>query len=219
MKRALVIGASGGIGAALAAELETRDYAVTGLSRSVDGLDVTDAASVERHLGALEGAFDAIFVAVGTLADGGAPEKSLSAIEPAQMARVHMVNAIGPALVLAHVERLLPREGRSTVGVLSARVGSIGDNRMGGWYSYRASKAAVNQVIHGAAIEIGRKRKEAVIAALHPGTVETAFTAGYPGHSKVSPEEAARNLCDVMAGLERTQSGGFFDYAGKEIPW
>ncbi|PWG17559.1 SDR family NAD(P)-dependent oxidoreductase [Salibaculum griseiflavum] len=219
MKRALVIGASGGIGAALAAELETRDYAVTGLSRSVDGLDVTDAASVERHLGALEGPFDAIFVAVGTLADGGAPEKSLSAIEPAQMARVHMVNAIGPALVLAHVERLLPREGRSTVGVLSARVGSIGDNRMGGWYSYRASKAAVNQVIHGAAIEIGRKRKEAVIAALHPGTVETAFTAGYPGHSKVSPEEAARNLCDVMAGLERTQSGGFFDYAGKEIPW
>ena len=219
MKRALVIGASGGIGAALAAELETRDYAVTGLSRSVDGLDVTDAASVERHLGALEGPFDAIFVAVGTLADGGAPEKSLSAIEPAQMARVYMVNAIGPALVLAHVERLLPREGRSTVGVLSARVGSIGDNRMGGWYSYRASKAAVNQVIHGAAIEIGRKRKEAVIAALHPGTVETAFTAGYPGHSKVSPEEAARNLCDVMAGLERTQSGGFFDYAGKEIPW
>jgi NAD(P)-dependent dehydrogenase (short-subunit alcohol dehydrogenase family) len=219
MKRALVIGASGGIGAALAAELETRDYAVTGLSRSGDGLDVTDAASVERHLGALEGPFGAIFIAVGTLADGGAPEKSLSAIEPAQMAGVHMVNAIGPALVLAHVERLLPREGRSTVGVLSARVGSIGDNRMGGWYSYRASKAAVNQVIHGAAIEIGRKRKEAVIAALHPGTVETAFTAGYPGHSKVSPEEAARNLCDVMAGLERTQSGGFFDYAGKEIPW
>ena len=219
MKRALVIGASGGIGAALAAELETRGYAVTGLSRSGDGLDVADAASVERHLGALEGPFDAIFIAVGTLADGGAPEKSLSAIEPAQMARVYMVNAIGPALVLAQVERLLPREGRSMVGVLSARVGSIGDNRMGGWYSYRASKAAVNQVIHGAAIEIGRKRKEAVIAALHPGTVETRFTADYPGHRKVSPQEAARNLCDVMEALEPAQSGGFFDYAGKEIPW
>ncbi|NBD29821.1 MAG: SDR family NAD(P)-dependent oxidoreductase [Alphaproteobacteria bacterium] len=219
MKQALVIGASGGIGAALAAELETRGYAVTGLSRSGDGLEVTDAASVERHLGALDGPFEVIFVAIGTLAANGAPEKSLAAIEAGQMADVLAVNTIGPALVLAHVERLLPRAGRSAVGVLSARVGSIGDNRMGGWYSYRASKAAVNQVIHGAAIEIGRKRKEAVIAALHPGTVETAFTAGYTGHRKVSAQEAARNLCDVMVGLEPSQSGGFYDYAGKEIPW
>ncbi|MDR9427973.1 MAG: SDR family NAD(P)-dependent oxidoreductase [Salibaculum sp.] len=219
MKQALVIGASGGIGAALAAELKTRGYAVTGLSRSRDGLDVTDAASVARHLGALEGPFEAIFVATGTLAAGARPEKSLSAIAPEQMARVVAVNAIGPALVLAQVERLLPREEGSMVGVLSARVGSIGDNRMGGWYSYRASKAAANQMIHGAAIEIGRKRKAAVVAALHPGTVETAFTAGYPGHDKVTPEEAARRLCDVMAGLEPAQTGRFYDYAGREIPW
>jgi len=219
MKNALVIGASGGIGAALAAELEKRGYGVTGLSRSGDGLDVTDADSVALHLGTLEGPFEAIFVATGTLAAGGTPEKSLAAIEAGQMADVLAVNTIGPALVLAHVERLLPREGRATVGVLSARVGSIGDNRMGGWYSYRASKAAVNQVIHGAAIEIGRKRKQAVVAALHPGTVETAFTAGYPGHDKVTPADAARRLCDVMAGLDPAQSGGFFDYAGKEIPW
>ena len=219
MENALVIGASGGIGAALAAELETRGYRVTGLSRSADGLDVTDAESVERHLGALEGPFAAVFVATGTLAAGGAPEKALSAITPAQMARVIAINTIGPALVLAQVPRLLPREGRSAVGVLSARVGSIGDNRMGGWYSYRASKAAVNQVIHGAAIEIGRKRKQAVVAALHPGTVETAFTAGYPGHDKVTPQVAAGRLCDVMARLEPAQSGGFYDYAGTEIPW
>ena len=106
------------------------------------------------------------------------------------MARTFAVNAIGPALVLAHVARLLPWEGRSVVGVLTARVGSIGDNRMGGWHSYRASKAAANQILRGAAIEIGRKRKEAVVVALHPGTVETPFTSAYPGHSKMTPEEA-----------------------------
>ena len=219
MKRALVIGASGGIGAAVQEELVSRGYAVTGLSRSGDGLDVTDADAVARIMGGLDGPFEVIFVAIGTLAAGGGPEKSLQAIAPAQMAQVMAVNAIGPALVLAHVERLLPRQGRSVVGVLSARVGSIGDNRMGGWYSYRASKAAVNQIVHGAAIEIGRKRKEAVVAALHPGTVDTAFTADYPGQDKVSAAQAAANLCDVMERLERSQSGGFFDYAGREIPW
>ncbi|MFD1509493.1 SDR family NAD(P)-dependent oxidoreductase [Lacimonas salitolerans] len=219
MKQALVIGASGGIGAAMVAELETRGYAVTGLSRSGDGLDVTDGASVTRIMGALDGPFDVIFVAVGTLAVDGAPEKALRQVDAAQMARVFAVNAIGPAMLLAQVERLLPRKGRSVVGVLSARVGSIGDNRMGGWYSYRASKAAVNQIVHGAAIEIGRKRPDAIVAALHPGTVATEFTAGYPGHDKVTPREAASNLCDVLEGLTPEQTGGFFDYAGREIPW
>jgi NAD(P)-dependent dehydrogenase (short-subunit alcohol dehydrogenase family) len=219
MKKALVIGASGGIGSAMVGELEQRGYAVTGLSRAGDGLDVTDPAAVARVMDGVEGPFDLIFVALGTLADGGAPEKSLAAVEAGQMARVMAINAIGPALILRHAERLLPRRGRSVLGVLSARVGSIGDNRMGGWYSYRASKAAVNQIVHGAAIEIGRKRKEAVVVALHPGTVETAFTADYPGHDKVSAARAAANLCDVMEGLDPTQSGGFFDYAGKEIPW
>jgi len=219
MGRALVIGASGGIGAAVAAELAARGHAVTGLSRSRDGLDVTDPASVHACMAPLEGPFEVVFVAVGTLAAGGAPEKTLSAIEAPRMAEVMAVNAIGPALILQQVERLLPREARAVVGVLSARVGSIGDNRMGGWYAYRASKAALNQIVHGAAIEIGRKRKQAVIAALHPGTVETPFTAGYPGHSKVTAAEAARNLCDVMEGLDVAQSGGFFDYAGRDIPW
>lgn len=219
MKNALVIGASGGIGSAVARELETRGFAVTGLSRSHDGLDVTDPASVARVLGGLKGPFDLVFVAVGTLAAGGAPEKAIDALDAGQMARVMAVNAIGPALIMQHIERLTPREGRAVVGVLSARVGSIGDNKIGGWYSYRASKAALNQIVHGAAIEIGRKRREAVIVALHPGTVETAFTAGYPGHKKVSAGEAARNLCDVMMGLDVTQTGRFFDYSGASVPW
>ncbi|MBF9035034.1 SDR family NAD(P)-dependent oxidoreductase [Rhodobacterales bacterium HKCCE2091] len=219
-ERALIIGASGGIGAALCAALEARGAEVTGLSRSGDGLDVTDAASLDRVLGAVEGPFDRIVVATGILApEGGAPEKSLDAIDAAAMARVFAVDALGPALVLRHAPRLLPREGRSVLGVLTARVGSIGDNRMGGWYSYRAAKAAANQITHSAAIEIGRRYKEAVVVALHPGTVATPFTASYTGHDKVSPEQAAENLIAVMDGLTHADTGGFFDWAGKPVPW
>jgi NAD(P)-dependent dehydrogenase (short-subunit alcohol dehydrogenase family) len=161
-----------------------------------------------------------VIVATGILApEGAAPEKSLDAVDAATMARTLAVNAIGPALVLAQVARLLPREGRAVVGVLTARVGSIGDNRMGGWHSYRASKAAANQIVRGAAIEIGRRRKEAVVVALHPGTVETPFTAAYPGHAKMSPAEAAGKLLDLLERLGPAQTGGFYDYAGAEVPW
>ncbi|MGJ8611763.1 MAG: SDR family oxidoreductase [Octadecabacter sp.] len=218
MKRALVIGASGGIGAAVVKALRARSYEVVGVSRSYDGLDVTDAESVSRVMDQLDGTFDVVFIAVGTLALDGAPEKSLAAIEADQMAQVYAVNAIGPALVLARVERILA-QGPSVVAVLSARVGSIGDNKIGGWHSYRASKAALNQIVRGAAIEIGRKRREAVVVALHPGTVETEFTRGYPAHRKVSTQVVAGNLCDVIEGLEVGQSGGFFDYSGAVVEW
>jgi NAD(P)-dependent dehydrogenase (short-subunit alcohol dehydrogenase family) len=218
---ALVIGASGGIGRAMVAEMRARGGNVTALSRSEDGLDVTDPDSVARVMGALEGPFQTVFVSIGILApEGGAPEKQLAAIDPGAMARVFAVNTIGVAQVLSHLPRLLPKAGRSVTGVLTARVGSIGDNRIGGWYSYRASKAALNQIVHGAAVELGRSHKQAIVAALHPGTVATPFTEGYdPSHGKSSPEEAARALCDVMEGLVHAQSGGFYDYAGREIPW
>ncbi|PVA05230.1 SDR family NAD(P)-dependent oxidoreductase [Thalassorhabdomicrobium marinisediminis] len=219
MKNALVIGASGGIGAALVAELQGRGFAVTGLSRSADGLEVTDKASVERVLGRLSGPFEVVLIAVGTLAVGATPEKSLAALEPQRMLDVYAVNAVGPALVLAEVARLLPREGRAHVGVLSARVGSIGDNRIGGWHSYRASKAALNQIVRGAAIEIGRKARDAVVVSLHPGTVQTGFTADYGSYRKVTAQVAARNLCDVLLRLEPSQSGQFFDYAGMRVDW
>jgi NAD(P)-dependent dehydrogenase (short-subunit alcohol dehydrogenase family) len=219
MKRALVIGVSGGIGDAMALELACRDFEVTGLSRSGDGLDVTDTAAIERSVAMLEGTFDLVFVAIGTLAAGGEPEKSLAAIDSDQMARVMAVNAIGPALILAHIQKLLPQDRRSVVGVLSARVGSIGDNKIGGWHSYRASKAALNQIVRGAAIEIGRKRPNTVIVALHPGTVDTEFTQNYPTRRKVTPKEAASNLCNVLDGLGAKQTGGFFDYTGAEVVW
>jgi NAD(P)-dependent dehydrogenase (short-subunit alcohol dehydrogenase family) len=218
---ALVIGASGGIGSAMVAEMTARGGNVTALSRSGDGLDVADPASVDRVLGALEGPFQTVFVSVGILApEGHGPEKQIAALDPGIMSRVFAVNTIGVAHVLSHLPRLLPKTGRSVTGVLTARVGSIGDNGIGGWHSYRASKAALNQIVHGVGIELGRTHRDAVIAALHPGTVATPFTDGYdPKHGKVSAEEAARNLCDVMERLTREQSGGFYDYAGRVIPW
>ena len=220
MEQALIIGASGGIGAAITAEYQRRGVAVTAFSRRVNGLDITDEASVAHHLGRLSGPFDVIFVATGALVvDGQTPEKSLKSLTVSGLANQYAVNTIGPAMILKHSLRLLPRNGRAVFAALSARVGSIGDNGLGGWHSYRAAKAGLNQVIHGGAIELGRTHKQAIAVCLHPGTVATSFTAGFPDHDKVTPDQAATNLIDVIAGLTPAQSGGFYDYAGRPIPW
>lgn len=221
MDRVLIIGASGGIGSALSQAFEKTGTKVVGLSRSADGLDLTDEASVEHHLGALEGPFDGLIVASGALEiDGAAPEKTVRAVTAKALADQFALNAIGPALVLRHAARLLPREGRSVCAVLTARVGSIGDNRIGGWTSYRAAKAAANQIVHTTAIELARTHPELVCVALHPGTVETPFTAKYLGrHPSVPAAEAAENLLSVMAGLTPDQTGGFYDWAGEEVVW
>ena len=219
--RALVVGRSGGVGAAVAEALQARGDAVVGLSRSADGFDVTDEASVAEGLGRLEGPFDLVFVASGGLSiDGAVPEKALRDLDPATLARQFALNAIGPALVLKHALPLMPRQGRAVFAALSARVGSIGDNRAGGWYGYRAAKAALNQYLHTAAIEIARTHRKAIVVALHPGTVATPLTRRYLGrHPAVEPAEAAANLLRVLDGLEPAQTGGFFDWAGKEVPW
>lgn len=217
---ALVVGSSGGIGAALSQALADRGARVTGLSRSGQGLDLTDTEAVDRALSALDGPFDLILVASGILAPrNGGPEKSLEAIDARAMAEVMAVNAIGPALVLRHAPRLLPRSSRAVAAVLTARVGSIGDNRLGGWYSYRASKAAANQIVRTAAIEIARTHRHAVVAALHPGTVDTPFTQGFTRQPKHSPAEAAANLLSVIEGLSPDDTGQFLDWAGKPVPW
>ncbi len=213
MNKTLIIGASGGIGSAIVNALPDCD--VTTLSRAVDGFDVRDPVLVDQVMSRLVGPFDLILVALGVL---GTPEKSLDAIDAAAMADVFAVNTIGPALILRHVPRLLAKNGK--IGVLSARVGSIGDNRIGGWHSYRASKAALNQIVHGAAIELSRTHKQSVCIALHPGTVATAFTSKYAArHKTVLPDVAARNLLKVMAGTRPEQTGQFFDYSGEAIPW
>jgi len=221
MERALIIGNSGGIGEAMEARLNARGTRVTGLSRSRSGLDMTDPASVEAALTRLDGLFDLIFVATGQLAGAGhRPEKSIAEVTAEALVDQFRVNAAGPMLVLKHALRLLPRDAASVFAVLSARVGSIGDNRIGGWHSYRASKAALNMLIHGAAIELARTHRQACAVCLHPGTVATRFTADYAGrHKTVAPGEAAGDLLRVIDGLTPAHSGRFFDYAGKEIPW
>ena len=221
MERALVVGASGGIGGALAAELAARGAAVTALSRREHGLDLTDEASVARIIGGLEGAFDTLIVATGALdMDGRGPEKSLRAVDPAALAAQFALNATGPLLVLKHALRLMPRDRASRFAALSARVGSIGDNALGGWYGYRAAKAALNQLIHTAAIEVARTHPQAVVVALHPGTVDTGLTRPHRGsHAAMPPAEAAGHLLAVLHGLAPQATGGFYDWQGKPVPW
>lgn len=221
MENALVIGASGGIGAAMVQELVARGVSVTQVARRSHGLDVTDETSVAQSLGALDGPYDLVFVATGALEINGArPEKSLKDLTAQAMMDQFALNCIGPSMVLKHAVRLLPKDKRSVFASLSARVGSIGDNSLGGWYSYRTAKAALNQMLHGAAIELNRTHKEAICVALHPGTVATSFTEKYVGrHPAVPPREAAQNLCSVMDGLRPQDTGGFFDWEAKRIPW
>jgi NAD(P)-dependent dehydrogenase (short-subunit alcohol dehydrogenase family) len=219
MKHALIIGASGGIGHALSNELSTNHYDVTRLSRQKDCLDVTRESVVAEKLEHLEKQFDLIIVSTGVLSGSNGPEKSLKAFSLEEAARLFAVNAVGPALILKHSIRLLPRDRRATFVVLSARVGSIGDNVLGGWYSYRASKAALNQLIRTASIELKRTHKHLVCAALHPGTVATEFTQGYVNHVTSSPEDAAKDLLNVIDKFSPCDTGRFFDCKGNEIIW
>lgn len=240
LQTAVVVGAAGGIGRALIAHLQTDPCFghVAALSRHrpegwpesatcswsrVDILDEVSMATAAELIGP-HGPLTRIIVATGLLhATGLAPEKSLSALNAAQMAQVMAVNAIGPALVAKHFLPLMPRDQPSVFAVLSARVGSIGDNSLGGWFSYRASKAALNQLIHTAAIEHLRTRPLGVCVALHPGTVDTAlslpFTAKTPTARLFDPSVAARHLLSVMDNLVPEDTGGFFAWDGMVIPW
>lgn len=218
MKRALVIGASGGIGGAVVSLLLQRGVKVEGLSRS-DGFDLTDPQAAVARLRALTPGYDLIFIAIGVLsATTSGPEKSLRDLHSGEMAMLFAINCIGPALVLQQAPRLLPRGRQAVLAALSARVGSIGDNRLGGWYSYRSSKAALNQVIRCGAIELARTHPKAICVALHPGTVDTPFTKNYAA-AKQTPAQAAANLLEVLARLTPAQSGGFFDWNGRQVPW
>lgn len=218
---ALVIGASGGIGAALASRLRAHGPTHT-LSRAEGEIDLTDqtsiAAAAERM--AAHAPFDRIIVAAGLLhGDGISPERALRELNAEWLARSFAVNAIGPALCARYFLPLLTPAGR--FAALSARVGSIGDNRLGGWYGYRASKAALNQLIRTAAIELARTRPEAICVTLHPGTVDTGmsrpFQRGLPSERLFTPDHAAERLLAVLDSLAPSQSGFCFDWAGERI--
>jgi NAD(P)-dependent dehydrogenase (short-subunit alcohol dehydrogenase family) len=137
------------------------------------------------------------------------------------MAKSFALNAIGPALLMKHFLPMLPRDAKSVFVTLSAKVGSIGDNAAGGWYSYRAAKAALNQLVHTAAIELRHKRPKAVCIAMHPGTVDTPLSAPFAksGLNVRPPERAAAEMLAVIARLTPEDSGKFFAYDGTELPW
>lgn len=221
--RALVIGESGGIGAALVQALAADPACgeVVGLSRRKDGLDVTREESVAAAADRVEPGLQLILCATGGLTiDGVGPEKSLRQLSGEAMAKQFALNAIGPALVAKYFAPKLDRRQRGLMAVLSARVGSIGDNRLGGWVSYRASKAALNQILRTASIELSRTHPQSVLLALHPGTVATALSEAYgSGHERTAPAVSAGNLLAVLDRADPADTGGFFAYDGKPIAW
>ncbi|MFN3448996.1 MAG: SDR family NAD(P)-dependent oxidoreductase [Roseococcus sp.] len=219
----VVIGAGGGIGAALAAALEARGEAVLRLSRRSDPpLDLLDEASIAAAAAHAGEGLRLVLDATGFLHDARfRPEKSLRELDPAHLAHAFAVNAIGPALLMKHFLPRLAREGRAVFATLSARVGSIADNRLGGWYAYRASKAALNQLLRTAAVEVARRRPEQILVALHPGTVATPLSAPFSkaGLDLQTPEEAAARLLAVIERLTPAETGGFFDHRGEAVPF
>lgn len=224
----VIIGASGGIGAALAQEAEARGAQVIALARSFAGhahIDLEAEASIAaaaeqmRRQGLVP---VCVIVATGLLhADGKGPEKSLKDIDPAWMARNFAVNTIGPALVAKHFVPLMPRKAPALFAAIGARVGSISDNRLGGWYGYRAAKAALHMTIRNIAIEWGRRNDQAICVALHPGTVDTGlskpFQANVAEDRLLDATHSARCLLDVLSGLRPADSGGIFAWDGTAI--
>lgn len=228
---AVVIGASGGIGAALETALidEGAFDAVHAFARSRIGaqhLDLLDEASIAAAAAHVANgpAPTLVIVATGILHSGQqTPEKALRDLDPEWLAQVYAVNAIGPALVAKHFLPIMPKAGRTVFTALSARVGSISDNRLGGWHGYRASKAALNMLMRNLAIEERRRNDRAIVVTLHPGTVDTLlsrpFQANVPAGRLFDPERAALQLLDVIDGLKVPDSGKLFDYQGGEIPF
>ena len=232
---AVVFGASGGIGAAICeALIEDGVEALFAGSRSGDGptgnsvtsfrFDLNDESSIAAaaELAKMHQP-DFVFVATGvlTLEDGTGPERSYRALDADTMADVLQSNTIGPAIIAKHFLPLLPRDRRAVFAALSARVGSINDNGLGGWHSYRASKAALNMLMKNFAIELGRTHKQAVVVALHPGTVDSAlskpFQSGLPDGQLTQPVDAARNLLKTLDGLTPEGNGGLFAFDGSRI--
>ena len=234
--RVIIVGASGGIGGALTQLLASDDQTAQlyALSRSgvnfdnpkVTSLpyDFTQSGSITRAVVTLKasGKFDLIIIATGLLqGEGIAPEKTMRAMSHDGFTQSFMSNTIGPAMSAQALLPLLRRDQKSVFTALSARVGSISDNRLGGWYAYRAAKAALNMVIKTLAIEYGRRFPEAIIAGLHPGTVDTALSKPFQGNvpegKLFTPEFCAQRLIEVIDRLEPKDSGGLFAWDGQKI--
>ncbi len=231
---AVVVGAGGGIGSALVEQL-LNDGKVTNLhawARKPLGLesrrlktsvvDITDEASIERAARDVT-EISLVIVASGLLHSGRSPEKSWRDLNRDQLLENFLVNAVGPALVAKHLLPLFPRDQRAVFAVLSARVASISDNRLGGWYSYRASKAALNQIVKTLSIELSRTRPGAICVGLHPGTVDTKlskpFQSNVPAGKLFSAQRAADQLLSVIDDLEAGDTGQLFAWDGRVVPF
>lgn len=233
---AAVFGSSGGIGQALTEELlrrggHDRVFAISRSGAAIDGADALkadflneeDLAAAAETLRAA-GPVTLCIVASGILSDGPGlqPEKSWRHQSADAFQRVFAANTVAPALIAKHVLPLTPRKGRSVFAALSARVGSISDNRLGGWHAYRASKSALNMLVRNYAIEQARRAPEGICVSLHPGTVDTGlsrpFQSGVAEDRLFSPAQSAGYLIDVISRLTPEDSGKCFDWAGKEVP-
>ena len=222
---ALVIGSSGAIGAAILALLRSdpRCASVRGVHRhSFPAFDFADEASIARMASELAAGprLQLVINATGMLHGADLmPEKRLADLDYAHLLAIFQVNTFGPALLLRHLSPLLA-PGRSLMAMLSAKVGSIGDNRLGGWYGYRASKAALNMLVKTAAIELARIRPDSVLVAMHPGTVESRLSQPFRSVTATrSPRQAATDLLRVLDRLAPGDSGAFFAYDGSRLPW
>jgi NAD(P)-dependent dehydrogenase (short-subunit alcohol dehydrogenase family) len=223
--RACVIGASGAIGRAFVEQLRNQHHCelVVELHRhSLPALDLSDEASIEHAARSVQeqGPFHLIIHAAGILHQADfMPEKKLADLNFSQLQKTFAINTFGPALVLRHFAPLLDQE-RAVFALLSAKVGSIEDNRLGGWYSYRASKAALNMMIKTSSIEIQRKQAHAVIVAMHPGTVTSALSQPFRGAEIGRPALlAAQEMLTVIDGLRAQDTGSFVSYNNERLPW
>jgi NAD(P)-dependent dehydrogenase (short-subunit alcohol dehydrogenase family) len=223
--RALVFGASGAIGQAFVQALQSdpRCAKVCGVSRqSSPGLDLLDESSMAACAQTLvaQGPFHLVLDATGALTmNGRGPEKRLDELDAEHLLAALQLNAVGPGLLLKHFVPVLASGQRVIWGKLSARVGSIEDNRKGGWYGYRAAKAALNMLLQTSAIELARRRPLAVVAALQPGTVQSALSQPFVGDDAMRPEEASQRLLAVLDALQPTGRAQFVDHQGQSIPW
>ena len=226
--RALVWGASGGIGGAFVAALEAnpRVAAVMAASRKAAApwcFDLEDEGSIEAvaQAAAASGPLDLVLVATGVLLPN--PEKSWRQLDPGVLSRAYAINAIGPALLAKHTLGLLRRDAKSAFACISARVGSIEDNRLGGWHAYRASKAALDMLVRNLAIELRQRNPQALCVALHPGTVDTGLSRPFQSAvdpSKLqTPADSARRMLATLDGLQSADTGKLWAYDGTPIPF
>ncbi|HEY5647514.1 MAG TPA: SDR family NAD(P)-dependent oxidoreductase [Pseudomonadales bacterium] len=236
MDRVLVAGAGGGIGSALVDALAVRAdvrriyalhrHPVSSTCDKVRWLeaDLTEPASVGAAIAQVEDAgLDMIVVTSGLLHDPGlSPEKSLAGLDPEALQRSYAVNAVAPLVLLSACRPLLKQAAQPVVCMLSAKVGSIGDNRLGGWYGYRMAKAALNMAVKTAAVELSRDRNAATIVAVHPGTTRTALSNRFVERRQQAvstPQESAERLITLLERLNPEHTGAFLNYDGVPLPW